>query len=81
MGGAGSKAVYQMIMNKDPLVRATVTYHPSMIADGIQYAVDVATGKKSADFATASSPITVVIPSELVDISNVAAHYNPDSSF
>jgi len=81
MGGAGSKAVYQMIMNNDPLVRATSLYHPMMIADGIQYAVDVATGKKSADFATAKQPITVVIPSALIDKSNVAKFYNPDSSF
>jgi ribose transport system substrate-binding protein len=81
LGGAGSKAVYQMIMNNDPLVRASATYHPSMIADGIQYAVDVATGKKSADFASASRPVTVVIPSEMVDKSNVAKHYNPNSAF
>ena len=81
LGGAGSKAVYQMIMNNDPLVRASGTYHPSMIADGIQYAVDVATGKKSADFAAAKQPVTVVIPSEMVTKANVQAHYNPDSSF
>ena len=81
LGGAGSKAVYQMIMNNDPLVRASGTYHPSMIADGIQYAVDVATGKKSADFAAAKAPVTVVIPSEMVTKANVAQHYNPNSSF
>ena len=81
MGGAGSKAVLQMIMNNDPMVRATALYHPSMIADGIQYAVDVALGKKSADFATAKQPVTVVIPSALIDKSNVAQYYNPDSSF
>jgi len=81
LGGAGSKAVYQMIMNRDPLVRASGTYHPSMIADGIQYAVDVALGRKSADFATANRPTTVVIPSEMVTIDNVARHYNPNSSF
>ena len=81
LGGAGSKAVYQMIMNNDPLVRASGTYHPSMIADGIQYAVDVALGKKSADFATAKAPITVVIPSEMVTKANVQKHYNPNSSF
>ena len=81
LGGAGSKAVYQMIMNRDPLVRASGTYHPSMIADGIQYAVDVALGKRSADFASASRPVTVVIPSEMVTINNVQQHYNPNSSF
>jgi ribose transport system substrate-binding protein len=81
LGGAGSKAVYEMIRNNDPLVRATSLYHPSMIADGIQYAVDVALGSKSDSFHTASSPITVVIPSGLVDKSNVDQHYNPDSTF
>ncbi|MDR2476337.1 MAG: substrate-binding domain-containing protein [Treponema sp.] len=81
MGGAGSKAVYKMIIDGDPLVRATALYHPSMIADGIQYAVDVATGKKSADFAAAKQPVTVVIPSALIDKSNVNQYYNPDSSF
>jgi ribose transport system substrate-binding protein len=81
LGGAGSKAVYKMIMDGDPLVRASGIYHPSMIADGIQYAVDVATGKKSADFATAKQPTTVVIPSGMVTKANVAQHYNADSSF
>jgi ribose transport system substrate-binding protein len=81
LGGAGSKVVYKMIIDGDPLVRATSLYHPSMIRDGIQYAVDVATGKKSDSFHTASSPVSVVIPSGLVDKSNVQQYYNPDSSF
>ncbi len=81
LGGAGSKVVYKMIMDNDPLVRASVTYHPSMIGDGIRYAVDVATGAKSADFHSAKSPITVVIPSVLVDKTNVAKHYQPDSIY
>jgi ribose transport system substrate-binding protein len=81
LGGAGSKAVYQLIMNNDPLVRATSLYHPSMIADGIQYAVDVALGKKSDSFHNASSPVTVVIPSGLVDKSNVNQYYQADSTF
>ena len=81
MGGAGSKAVYQMIINNDPLVRSTSLYHPSMIRDGIQYAVDVATGKRDSSFHTANSPINVVIPSALIDKFNVQQYYNPDSSF
>ena len=81
LGGAGSKVVYKMIMDGDPLVRASVTYHPSMIGDGIRYAVDVATGAKSADFHSAKAPITVVIPSVLVDKTNVAKHYQPDSIY
>jgi ribose transport system substrate-binding protein len=81
LGGAGSKVVYKMIIDNDPLVRATTLYHPSMIRDGIQYAVDVATGKKSDSFHSASKPVTVVIPSGLVDKRNVKRYYNPDSSF
>jgi ribose transport system substrate-binding protein len=81
LGGAGSKVVYKMIIDGDPLVRATSLYHPSMIRDGIQYAVDVATGKKSDSFHTASAPVSVVIPSGLVDKSNVQQYYNADSSF
>jgi ribose transport system substrate-binding protein len=81
LGGAGSKEVYEMIMKKDPLVRATTLYHPSMIRDGIQYAVDVVQGKKSDSFHTANKPISVVIPSGLVDISNVKKYYNKNSSF
>ncbi|MDR2630881.1 MAG: substrate-binding domain-containing protein [Spirochaetaceae bacterium] len=81
MGGAGSKAVYEMIKAGDPLVRATTLYHPSMIADGIQYAVDVATGAKNDSFHTASQSLTVVIPSALIDKSNVDQFYNPESTF
>jgi ribose transport system substrate-binding protein len=81
MGGAGSKAVMEMIKAGDPLVRATTLYHPSMIRDGIQYAVDVALGSKSKDFHTKGEPTTVVIPSALIDKSNVDQYYNADSSF
>lgn len=81
LGGAGSKVVYKMIMDNDPLVRATATYHPSMIADGIHYIVDVVKGVKSADFHTAKAPITVVIPSVLVDKTNVEKFYEPASIF
>ncbi|MDR1306848.1 MAG: substrate-binding domain-containing protein [Treponema sp.] len=81
MGGAGSKAVYEMIKAGDPLVRATTLYHPSMIADGIQYAVDVALGAKSDDFHSKGSSTLVLIPSALIDKSNVDQYYNPDSSF
>jgi hypothetical protein len=45
------------------------------------YAVDVATGKKSDSFHNASSPVSVVIPTALIDKSNVDQYYNADSSF
>lgn len=81
LGGAGSKVVYKMIMDGDPLVRATATYHPSMIADGIHYIVDVATGKKTEDFHLANQPTSMVIPSVLVDKTNVQQYYEPDSIY
>jgi ribose transport system substrate-binding protein len=81
MGGAGSKIVYEMIMANDPLVRATTLYHPSMISDAIQYAVDVALGNKTADFDTASAPTTVVIESALIDKDNVETFYQAESTF
>jgi ribose transport system substrate-binding protein len=81
LGGAGSKVVYKMIMDGHPLVSATATYHPSMILDGIYYATEVATGERSDDFHNASSPITVTIPSVLVDASNVEEYYEPESIY
>jgi ribose transport system substrate-binding protein len=81
LGGAGSKPVYQMIMNNDPLVRATTLYHPSMIADGVQYAVDVANGVKSDSFHNESKSVPVKVPSALIDKANVNQYYQPDSPF
>ena len=81
LGGAGSKAVMKMIMDGDPLVRATVTYHPRMIADGIDYAVSVAMGEESDAFHTADSPSRVVIPSVLLTAENVEEYYEPDSVY
>lgn len=81
MGGAGSKVVMKQIIDGDPLVRATVTYHPMMIADGIDYAVAVALGEKSDAFHSAGKPTSVVIPSVLLTKDNVADYYEPDSVY
>jgi hypothetical protein len=45
------------------------------------YAVDVATGKKSDSFHTANRPTAVVIPTALIDKSNVNQYYKADSPF
>jgi ribose transport system substrate-binding protein len=81
LGGAGSKDIMKMIIDGHPLVEATVTYHPSMIADGIDYAVDVVKGRKSDDFHNKDKSTRVVIPSELITIDNVMEHYEPDSVY
>ena len=80
-GGAGSRAAYEMIINNDPLVKATATYHPSMVYDAIMYCLDVAEGKKSSDFHTAKAPTAVVLPSVLVDKNNVMEFYDKDSVY
>ncbi len=81
LGGAGSKDIMKMIIDGHPLVKATVTYHPSMIADGIDYAVDVVKGKKSDDFHNKDTSTRVVIPSELITKENVMDHYEPESVY
>jgi ribose transport system substrate-binding protein len=52
-----------------------------MVYDAIMYCLDVAEGRKSDAFHTASKPTSVVIPSVLVDKSNVMDYYDPDSVF
>jgi ribose transport system substrate-binding protein len=81
LGGAGSKIVYKMIIDKDPLVRADVLYNPSMIKDAIQAAVDLATGKRLDNFSKGTTTVKQEIPSGIVDASNVMQYYNPDSAF
>jgi len=81
LGGAGSKVVYKMIMDGHPLVKATGTYHPSMIGDGIRLAVEISQGTKSADFHTAKAPTTIIIPSVMVDKSNVSKYYEAGSIY
>jgi len=81
MGGAGSKVVMKMIMDGDKVVRATTTYHPRMIADGIDFAVDVANGKKPDNFSKAMAPVSVTIPSVLLTKDNVAKYYEASSIY
>jgi ribose transport system substrate-binding protein len=81
LGVTGSKAVLKMILDGDPLVRAATFYNPRIIADGIQYAADTALGNTSDDFHKAKSPLTVIIPTTLIDKSNAAQYYTPDSPF
>ena len=75
VGGGGGKQIVKKILDGDPVVPLTVTYPPRMIAVGIDHAV--AGARKQ--------PLTkekrVVIPSEIVDKSNAAKFYFPDSAY
>ena len=74
LGGGGSKKIMKMIIDDDPLVKATVTYPPKMVHEGIQLAVERLI--KGTVF-----PQKIIIPSELVTKGNVMEFYSPDSTY
>jgi ribose transport system substrate-binding protein len=79
LGGAGSKDIIKMIKEDDPLVRATVTYHPSMIASGIIFGVEGARGKTVGGLYY--SPSRVIISADLVVKENTEAYYYPEAAY
>lgn len=74
LGGAGSKDIIKMIIDGDPLVRATVTYPPKMIYEGVVMAAEHMLNKKNFDKTT-------IIPAELVTKGNAKDYYYPTSPF
>lgn len=74
LGGGGSKAVVKMILDGDSLVSQTVTYPPKMIFEAAKKAVDLLNGIKP------ENP-KVVVPAAVVDMSNAAENYFPDSAY
>ena len=76
-GGGGSKDTIKKIMDRDPIVRATVTYPPNMVAVGMQLALKGLRAGKKTDPAEKE----VIIPSEVVTPENAAKFYFPDSVY
>ena len=74
LGGGGSKAVVKMILDGDPLVTQTVTYPPKMIYVAAQEAAKLLAGETPAE-------ARIVVPAEVIDASNAAANYFPDSAY
>ena len=74
LGGGGSKAVVKMILDGDKLVTQTVTYPPKMIYEAAMAAVKVLAGETPATGR-------VVVPAAVVDASNAADNYFPDSAY
>ncbi|MBO5724536.1 MAG: substrate-binding domain-containing protein [Lentisphaeria bacterium] len=75
VGGGGSKQVVKMIMDKDPLVHATVTYSPRMLEVGVNEALKgLRNGKKAVQKE-------IIIPSRIVTRSNAKEFYYPDSVY
>ncbi|WP_027482850.1 ABC transporter substrate-binding protein [Deinococcus pimensis] len=75
LGGAGMKEMIKRVMDgNDKLIRANVTYPPSMIADAMKLAV-------AARVAGKAMPKSTIIPSVLVTKSNASKFYYPNSPF
>ncbi|MGE5571475.1 MAG: ABC transporter substrate-binding protein [Bacteroidota bacterium] len=81
LGGAGSKDIIKMIIDGDPLVRADVTYPPSMIATGVSMAVMALRDQKLNGFYQNKLPSKVILSAELVTRENAKDYYTPESVF
>ncbi len=81
LGGAGSKDIIKMVMDGDTLVRADVTYPPSMIATGISCAVMSLRGEKLNGFYQSKIPSKIILKAELITKENAKDYYEPESTF
>jgi ribose transport system substrate-binding protein len=79
LGGAGSKDIIKMIMENDPVVRATVTYNPSMVASGVVLAVAGVKGETVGNLY--HTPSRVIIGADLVIKGNADKYYYPTAAF
>ena len=79
LGGAGSKDIIKMIMEDNPVVRATVTYNPSMVASGVVLAVAGVKGEKVGNLY--HTPSRVIIGADLVVKDNADQFYYPKAAF
>ncbi len=80
-GGTGQRSTIRRILDGDPLVRATVTYTPSLIATSISFGALASRGRNFEGFYQNQVPSLVTIRSELVTRENAARYYIPDSVF
>lgn len=81
LGGAGAKDIVKMVMDGDPLVRADVTYPPSMIATAINLAVEKIQKTPLDELYQNKEPSRVILDSELIVPENAKDYYYPDSVF
>ncbi len=81
LGGAGSKDVIKMVKDGDPLVKADVTYPPSMVASGISLAVMGLRNQPLTGFYQHQIPARIILSAELVTPENAAQYYVPESVY
>lgn len=78
--GAGMKEVVKMVMDKDPMIPANITYSPSMIAAGIHMAATVlrdGNRERIMEFM----PRHLMIDVELITPDNAGSYYFPESVY
>ncbi|MFY0666203.1 MAG: substrate-binding domain-containing protein [Natronospirillum sp.] len=80
VGGGGSKDVIGMIRDDHPIVKATVTYPPNMIASGIALAVHGVRGEKMGDMYH-GVPSRIVLAADPITADNADAFYEPDAAY
>ena len=75
LGGGGAKNIVKRVLDRDPVVRMTVTYPPRMIEAGIAAAIDALKNDGKA------RETGLTIPSEVVTPENAEKYYFPDSVY
>ncbi len=81
MGGAGSKLVIKKIMDNDKLVKATVTYPPSMAATAVSLCVYGLRNERLNGFYQNKIPSKVILAAELITKDNAKDYYFEESIY
>jgi len=82
LGGAGSKNIIKMVKDGNPLVKADVTYPPSMVATAISAAVMSLKNQMPGKWYYQHQwPSKIIVPAELVTPKNAAKYYEPNSIY
>jgi ribose transport system substrate-binding protein len=76
VGGAGAKAAIEAIQADNSVLKATVTYSPSMASSAISLARLIAQGRKMSDLAELQVPKEIILASETITKEN-ASNYLP----
>ncbi len=80
LGGAGMKEAVKMVMDKNPMVPANITYPPSMVAMGVHLAVATLRDGKQAE-KMKFTPRHLMIDVDLITPDNASEFYFPDSVY
>ncbi len=78
IGGAGSKVVNKMVMDRHPLVPVNVTYPPRMIYNGVEEAIKGLVARQNGQ---PTKQQTIIIPAQVITPENASQFYFPDSIY